>query len=137
MMRYISENIILTMPDGFCHIGRFLLGTVLDDFASHPLLRNKENELPRLLKKLRHFNINVILCVQTTRSLPRDIKRILSDCILFPGISKDDFYDLIKEGPFGNWDADECYSTYKSLTNKHDRMVFHISANRIIMHKSA
>ena len=53
------------------------------------------------------------------------------------GISKDDFYDLIKEGPFGNWDADECYSTYKSLTNKHDRMVFHISANRIIMHKSA
>ena len=100
-------------------------------------MRNKENELPRLLKKLRHFNINVILCVQTTRSLPRDIKRILSDCIIFPGISKDDFYDLMKEGPFGNWDADECYQLYKSLTNKHDKMVFHISANKVIMHRSA
>ena len=133
LLKYITNKIEKYQWHTFPH--RCLL--VLDDFASHPLLRNKENELPRLLKKLRHFNINVILCVQTTRSLPRDIKRILSDCILFPGISKDDFYDLIKEGPFGNWDADECYSTYKSLTNKHDRMVFHISANRIIMHKSA
>ena len=48
-----------------------------------------------------------------------------------------DFYDLMKEGPFGNWDADECYQLYKSLTNKHDKMVFHISANKVIMHRSA
>ena len=109
---------------------------VLDDFASHPLLRSKENELPRLLKKLRHFNINVIICVQTTRSIPRDIKRILSDCIIFPGISRDDFYDLMKEGPFGEFSTDDCYRSYKSLTNKHDRMVFHIAANRIIVHKA-
>ena len=107
---------------------------VLDDFASHPLLRSKENELPRLLKKLRHFNINVIICVQTTRSIPRDIKRILSDCILFPGISKEDFYDLMKEGAFGAFDADECYRAYKGMTNKHDRLTFHIAANRIVMH---
>ena len=107
---------------------------VLDDFAAHPLLRSKENELPRLLKKLRHFNINVIICVQTTRSIPRDIKRILSDCILFPGISKDDFSELMKEGPFGTFDAEDCYKAYKSLTNKHDRMVFHISAGKIIIH---
>jgi hypothetical protein len=109
---------------------------VLDDWASHPLLRSKENELSRLLKKLRHFNINVIICVQTTRSIQRDIKRCLSDCIIFPGVSKDDFYDLMKEGPFGNFDCDEVYKTYKSLTNKHDRLVFHIAANRIIMHKT-
>jgi hypothetical protein len=133
MIKYIANKLSKYGWRTFPH--RCLL--ILDDFASHPLVRSKETEMSRLLKKLRHFNINVILCVQTTRSLPRDIKRILSDCILFPGISKDDFYDLIKEGPFGNWDADECYSTYKSLTNKHDRMVFHISANRIIMHKSA
>lgn len=109
---------------------------VLDDFASHPLLRSKENELSRLLKKLRHFNINVIICVQTTRSIPRDLKRILSDCIIFPGISKDDFYDLMKEGPFGNFDCDDCYKAYKSLTNKHDKMVFHIAANKIVVHSS-
>ena len=106
---------------------------VLDDFASHPLLRSKENELPRLLKKLRHFNINVICCVQTTRSIPRDLKRILSDIIIFPGISEEDFYDLFKEAPLGCFDVKECYKVYKSLSNKHDRMSFHINANRIIV----
>jgi hypothetical protein len=132
VVKYITSKIEKYQWRTFPH--RMLL--VLDDFASHPLLRSKENELPRLLKKLRHFNINVIICVQTTRSIPRDIKRILSDCILFPGISRDDFYDLMKEGPFGEFDADDCYRAYKKMTNKHDRMVFHISANRIIMHKA-
>ena len=132
LVRYVTNKLEKYQWRTFPH--RCLL--VLDDFASHPLLRSKENELPRLLKKLRHFNINVIICVQTTRSIPRDIKRILSDCILFPGISRDDFYDLMKEGPFGEFDTDECYRTYNTLTNKHDRMVFHIAANRIIIHKA-
>jgi hypothetical protein len=133
LLKYITGKLEKYQWRTFPH--RMLL--VLDDFASHPLLRSKENELPRLLKKLRHFNINVIICVQTTRSIPRDIKRILSDCILFPGISRDDFYDLMKEGPFGEFDTDDCYRAYKKMTNKHDRMVFHISANRIIMHTEA
>ena len=133
VVKYVCNKIEKYQWRTFPH--RCLL--VLDDFASHPLLRSKENELPRLLKKLRHFNINVIICVQTTRSIPRDIKRILSDCILFPGISRDDFYDLMKEGPFGEFDADDCYKAYKKMVNKHDRMVFHIAANRIIMHTAA
>ena len=54
---------------------------ILDDFASHPLVRSKETEMSRLLKKLRHFNINVMICVQTSRSLSRDIKRICTDFI--------------------------------------------------------
>ena len=132
VVKYITSKIEKYQWRTFPH--RMLL--VLDDFASHPLLRSKENELPRLLKKLRHFNINVIICVQTTRSIPRDIKRILSDCILFPGISRDDFYDLMKEGSFGSFDADEVYRTYKKMTNKHDRLVFHIAANRVIVHKA-
>jgi hypothetical protein len=133
LVKYVTSKIEKYQWRTFPH--RCLL--VLDDFASHPLLRSKENELPRLLKKLRHFNINVIICVQTTRSIPRDIKRILSDCILFPGISRDDFYDLMKEGPFGEFDTDAAYAAYKKMTNKHDRMVFHISAGRIIMHTAA
>ena len=132
VVRYVTGKLQKYQWRTFPH--RCLL--VLDDFAAHPLLRSKENELPRLLKKLRHFNINVIICVQTTRSIPRDIKRILSDCIVFPGISRDDFYDLMKEGSFGSFDADEVYKVYRGLTNKHDRLTFHIAANRIIIHKS-
>ena len=129
MLNYITSKLDKYKWRTFPH--RMLL--VLDDFASHPLLRSKENELPRLLKKLRHFNINVICCVQTTRSIPRDLKRILSDIIIFPGISEDDFYDLFKEAPLGCFNMKECYNVYKSLTNKHDRMAFHINANRIIV----
>lgn len=133
VVKYVTGKIEKYQWRTFPH--RCLL--VLDDFASHPLLRNKENELPRLLKKLRHFNINVIICVQTTRSIPRDIKRILSDCIIFPGISKDDFTDLMVEGPFGNFDIDESYKLYKQMINKHDKMVFHIAANKIVIHQTA
>ena len=133
VVKYVTGKIEKYQRRTFPH--RCLL--VLDDFASHPLLRNKENELPRLLKKLRHFNINVIICVQTTRSIPRDIKRILSDCIIFPGISKDDFTDLMVEGPFGNFDIDESYKLYKQMINKHDKMVFHIAANKIVIHQTA
>lgn len=133
VVKYVTSKIEKYQWRTFPH--RCLL--VLDDFASHPLLRNRENELPRLLKKLRHFNINVIICVQTTRSIPRDIKRILSDCIIFPGISKDDFIDLMVEGPFGNFDIDESYKLYKQMINKHDKMVFHIAANKIVIHRNA
>ena len=132
LVKYVTNKIEKYNWRTFPH--RMLL--ILDDWASHPLLRSKENELPRLLKKLRHFNINVIICVQTTRSIQRDIKRCLSDCIIFPGISKDDFYDLMKEGPMGAFDADEVYKAYKALTNKHDRLTFHIAANRIIINKA-
>ena len=67
---------------------------ILDDFASHPLLKHKEFPLPALLKKLRHFNITVIICVQTTMSITLDIKRIASDYIIFPGVSNEDFRKL-------------------------------------------
>ena len=61
---------------------------VCEDFASHPLLKRKEDPLSRMFKKLRHFNINVIIIVQTVKSIPKDIKRNLSDCIIFPGLIK-------------------------------------------------
>ena len=69
---------------------------ILDDFASHPLLKHKEYPLPSLLKKLRHFHITVIICVQTSMSIPPDITRIMSDCILFSGLSHKDFRTEIK-----------------------------------------
>jgi hypothetical protein len=83
LLRYLT----LTINDlGFkTYPCRMLL--IMDDFASHPLLKRKETELSRMLKKLRHYQINVIICVQTVKSIPKDIKRNLSDLVLFPGIS--------------------------------------------------
>ena len=106
---------------------------ILDDFASHPLLRSKETELSRLLKKLRHFNITTIICVQTTKSIPKDIKRGLSDCILFPGVSEEDFAELMKEGPFGKFDRKQLWDIYSKLKNKHDMFRIHIEAQQVFI----
>lgn len=106
---------------------------ILDDFASHPLLRSKETELSRLLKKLRHFNINVICCVQTTKSIPKDIKRGLSDLILFPGINEDDFKDLMKEVNTNFIDPKVLWETYKKLDNQHTTVTLHLNARRVII----
>ena len=64
-------------------------------------------DLKRLMcrqKKLRNLNINVIICAQTVKSIHKDIKKTLSDMILFHGIGKDDFMKLMKENPVGMLD---------------------------------
>ena len=91
-IKYISEKLVKYGWETYPH--RCLL--VLDDFANHPLFRSKETEIYRLLKQLWHFNINVIIYLQTVKSIPKDIKRILSDMILFSGIGEVDSKDIMK-----------------------------------------
>jgi translation initiation factor RLI1 len=109
---------------------------ILDDFASHPLLRSKETELSRLLKKLRHFNITVLLCVQTVKSLPKDIKRTVSDVVLFPGISEEDFDNLMKEINAGFVNRKDLYNIYKNIKDQHANLRLHLAAKRILMNSS-
>ena len=106
---------------------------ILDDFASHPLLRSKETEMSRLLKKLRHFNINVIICVQTVKSIPKDLKRGLSDIILFPGISQEDFIELMKEVNTNFIDAKTLWEQYRRIQNQHATITLYLNARRIII----
>jgi len=107
---------------------------ILDDFASHPLLRSKETEMSRLLKKLRHFNINVIICVQTVKSIPKDLKRGLSDLVLFPGISQEDFMDLMKEVNTNFLDPKDLWNEYRKIQNRHATITLHLVARRIIIY---
>ena len=109
---------------------------ILDDFAAHPLLRSKETEMSRLLKKLRHFNINVIICVQTVKSIPKDLKRGLQDIILFPGISEYDFFDLLKEINMNFIDHKLLWETYKKIDNRHTTIALHLIARRVIITNS-
>lgn len=128
-IKYISDKLVKYDWKTYPH--RCLL--VLDDFANHPLLRSKETEMCRLLKKLRHFNINVIICVQTVKSIPKDIKRTLSDMILFPGIGEDDFMELMKESPAGMFDKKNLWNEYKRLTNPQAMFAIHIKARKVVI----
>ena len=128
IMKYITDKLI--KYNWSTHPHRCLL--VLDDFANHPLLRHKENEMCRLLKKLRHFNINVIICVQTVKSIPKDIKRTLSDIILFSGIGEDDFLDLIKESPASMFNKKQLWTEYSKLTDPQSMFQIYIKARKIV-----
>ena len=132
MVKYIANKLSKYGWKTFPH--RCLL--ILDDFASHPLVRSKETEMSRLLKKLRHFNINVMICVQTSKSISKDIKRICTDFILFPGLSETDFIDLMKESMAGKFDRKELWNQYHALTNQHDSFRIHIYANKLIIVRS-
>ena len=127
-IKYISDKLVKYDWKTYPH--RCLL--VLDDFANHPLLRSKETEMCRLLKKLRHFNINVIICVQTVKSIPKDIKRTLSDIVLFPGIGEEDFLDLMKESPAGMFNKKTLWNEYCKLKNPQAMFTIHIKAQKII-----
>ena len=109
---------------------------IMDDFASSPLIRSKETEMSRLLKKLRHFNINVMICVQTAKSLSKDIKRICTDFVLFPGLSEDDFMELMKESMAGKFDRKQLWNEYHKMTNQHDSLRIHIYASKILIVRS-
>ena len=115
VMKYIINKLMKYNWRTFPH--RCLL--ILDDFANHALLRSKETDLSRLLKKLRHFHINVMICVQTVKSIPKDIKLTLSDIVLFPGISQYDFEDLIKESPASAFDFKKLWDEYNKLKDPH------------------
>ena len=107
---------------------------IFDDFSSHPLLKRKEEPLSRMLKKLRHFNINVIIVVQTVKSIPKDLKRILSDLILFPGISEEDFRYLIRESSASCFDHEKYWNHYSKIKDQQTMFVMHISARRVLIH---
>lgn len=128
-LKYISEKLVKYGWATYPH--RCLL--VLDDFASHPLIRSKETEMCRLLKKLRHFNINVIICVQTVKSIPKDIKRTLSDIVLFAGIGEEDFMNLVKESPASVFDRKKIWEEYKKLTNPQSMFAIHVKAKKIVI----
>jgi hypothetical protein len=143
MMKLINENglrtpkkVIEFISKKFTELGwrtyphRCLL--ILDDFHAHPLLKRKEDPLSRMLKKLRHFNINVIIAVQTTKSIPKDLKRTLSDAVLFPGISEEDFKYLIKESTLSLKSADALWSEYSKITIPQTQYIIHTAARIIV-----
>ena len=133
MIKFTSNK--LTEIGWKTHPSRLLL--ILEDFSSHPLLKRKETDLSRFLKKLRHFNINVIICVQTTKSIPKDLKRNLNDVVLFPRINEEDFKYLVKESSTGSLGSpDKLWDEYQKIRDPQTMISYHITANRIVVKHS-
>ena len=124
MLKYIAEKLLKYGTDRYP--ANLLL--ILDDFAGSPLLQQKESELNRILTKTRHYSITCIICVQTVKFVIKNLKRMLSDAIVWKGLSYDDWVGFMRELSH-SFDADVLWERYHQLKDSHSRLELHMIAN--------
>ena len=91
---------------------------VLDDFANNELLTDK---------KCRHYNLTFIIAVQTVKFVPKNVKRMSTDCVLYGGLSEDDFISLLKELSHP-WNTKILYDKYRVEGSKeHAKLILNLS----------
>ena len=102
---------------------------VLDDFANNELLTNRKSKLIPYFTKTRHYNITFIIAVQTVKFIPKNIKRMITDCVIYGGMSEDDFISLMKELAHP-WNNERLFEEYKNKmqTGEHIKMIMNLSA---------
>jgi hypothetical protein len=101
---------------------------ILDDFASHPLIRTPDTPLNRLFTKVRHYNLTVILSVQSWRFVCLNFKRLCTDINIYQGYSFEDFFNMIKQTPSG-MDPEALWGPYRNLSDPHQKLVVNITAH--------
>jgi hypothetical protein len=102
---------------------------ILDDFAGHPLFRKVESPLNRLFTKTRHYNLTVILSVQSWIFVNLNFKRLCTDIIIYQGYSQEDFEKMIKQTPNG-LEFEPLWEEYRKLTDPHSKLVVNITAHK-------
>ena len=125
ILKYIAEKLLKYNTSRYP--ANLLL--ILDDFASNPLLQQKESELNRILTKTRHYNITAIIAVQTVKFVIKNLKRMLTDCVIWKGLSYDDWVSFMRELSH-SFDADLLWNQYHALQDSHSRLELHMIANK-------
>ena len=124
-LKYIAEKLLKYGTDRYP--ANLLL--ILDDFAGSPLLQQKESELNRILTKTRHYNITCIIAVQTVKFVIKNLKRMLTDAVIWKGLSRDDWDGFFKELSH-SFDEDILWEQYHQLKDSHSRLELHMIANQ-------
>ena len=123
-LKYMAEKLLKYNTDRYP--ANLLL--ILDDFASHPLLQQKESELNRLLTKTRHYNITCVIAVQTTKFIIKNLKRMLSDVVLYKGLSEDDWVEFMRELSH-SFNAKLLWQQYHELRDIHSKLIMNLTVN--------
>ena len=100
---------------------------VLDDFANNGLLTDKKSKLHTYFTKCRHYNLTFVIAVQTVKFVPKNVKRMITDCVLYGGMSEDDFMSLLKELSHP-WNTKTLYDKYKTeAVREHAKLILNLS----------
>ena len=97
---------------------------ILDDFAGHELIKKVDSPLAKIMTKVRHYHLTVIIAAQTWRFINLNLKRLCSDIVIGSGFSMEDFKKMVIQTPSSqNWR--ELWEQYKRLPDKHSKMIIH------------
>ena len=77
--------------------------------------------------------MNLIICVQTVKSITKELKRDLQDIVLFSGLSKDDSTELISETTESIFDVDWLWGFYRKIKNPQTQFRMHIVARKVLV----
>ena len=103
---------------------------VLDDFAGHDLIKKVDSPLAKIMTKVRHYHLTVIIACQTWRFINLNLKRLCSDIVIGSGFSMEDFQKMVIQTPSSqNWR--ELWEQYKRLPDKHSKMIIHCCAGSV------
>ena len=103
---------------------------VLDDFAASPLLSKKDSPLVRMMTKTRHYNLTVIIVVQTIRFVCLNVKRLATDVVLFSKFSDEDFLSVLEQTS-NDLNKKAALEQYRHLTGIHDYIQINIVADEV------
>ena len=103
---------------------------ILDDFAGNPLLKKVDSPLARMMTKVRHYHLTVIVAAQTWRFINLNLKRLCSDIIIGTGFSIEDFENMIKQTP-GSFNWKSLWEQYSKLKGKHAKLIAHCITNTV------
>ena len=103
---------------------------ILDDFAGHDLIKKVDSPLAKIMTKVRHYHLTVIIAAQTWRFINLNLKRLCSDLIIGVGFSMEDFQKMIQQTPSPvSWK--QLWEQYKRLPSKHSKMIINCVAGTI------
>lgn len=100
---------------------------VLDDAAGSELLRGRNPKLVQLMKACRHYHFTFIICVQGSIDVTPDIKRIVTDVVLYKRIPQHDIEEISKKisMPIA---PDDLIRIHGGLKNTHGYIQININA---------
>jgi hypothetical protein len=101
---------------------------ILDDFAGHKLIERKETPLAKMMTKCRHYSTTFIIAVQTPKYVIKNIRRQATDCVVWQGVSEEDFMQLFKEIPY-SYDVLALWERYKQLPTQTSHLILNIKAH--------
>ena len=101
---------------------------ILDDAADSELLK-KNSPLIKMMTKTRHYNLTVIVAIQTLRFIHLNAKRLATDVVCYSGFSKEDFEALLTQTP-NDLDKKVVTKKYLELKDPHSKFVLNITAGK-------